>query len=305
MIASSSSAASTSTAGVSGSTAHCPSMRGPSVGATSASSTGRRSCSDSTSGCSGCRRAKASNWRVSRSPEVTARPMAASCRLPASDGSTRRSRCRLLLMTISRLLKSCATPPVSRPSASSFCTWRSAFSARARCSVSSCSFAHGGQFALGPPQGDPRDVDQRHRRGERERGEQRRAPLPGLQDRGARHAGAHVHRKALELAVEDEAALAIRRSTDRRRAPRCVPPRPSSGSDCPTAGVRPARPGPAGPRGSRRRCGRGRGRARARPPPVRRRSRRSTWGAATPTPRPATCRPARPSAPSGRRTAPS
>ena len=220
MIASSSSAASTSTAGVSGSTAHCPSMRGPSVGATSASSIGRRSCSDSTSGCSGCRRAKASSWRVSRSPDATARPMAASCRLPSSDGSPRRSRCRLLLMTISRLLKSCATPPVSRPSASSFCDLpQRVLRARAMLGLL-VQLAHRRQFALRPPQGDPRDVDQRHRRRERERGEQRGAALPGLQDRVARHAGAHVDRKVLELAELDEAMLAVQRPTGRRRGPR-------------------------------------------------------------------------------------
>ena len=42
---------------------------------------------------------------------------------------------RLPMMMVSRLLKSCATPPVSWPIASIFCAWRSASSTRSRSSI--------------------------------------------------------------------------------------------------------------------------------------------------------------------------
>ena len=54
-----------------------------------------------------------------RSPGRSARAAPRHARLCAA--SPRRTR-----MTVSRLLKSCATPPVSRPIASSFCAWASA-----------------------------------------------------------------------------------------------------------------------------------------------------------------------------------
>ncbi len=43
-----------------------------------------------------------------------------------SSLATRATRSRFMLTTCSRLLKSCAMPPVSRPMASIFCTWISA-----------------------------------------------------------------------------------------------------------------------------------------------------------------------------------
>ena len=43
------------------------------------------------------------------------------------------------MMAVSRLLKSCAMPPVSRPTASIFCDWRSASSVASRRAISSRS----------------------------------------------------------------------------------------------------------------------------------------------------------------------
>ena len=57
----------------------------------------------------------------------------------SSGGSRLRSSDRLPSTAISRLLKSCATPPVSWPIASTFCDWRSCASTRSRSAICSVS----------------------------------------------------------------------------------------------------------------------------------------------------------------------
>ena len=70
----------------------------------------------SASGCSGWRRENASSWWVSRVPRSTARrmPRRAAARR-RRRGALRCSAARRWMDTVSRLLKSCATPPVSWP----------------------------------------------------------------------------------------------------------------------------------------------------------------------------------------------
>ena len=93
------------------------------------------------SGASGWRRAKASRCRVRRAPRCTpprAAPSRASSQAPPSsrmppDLPTRfDASSRLADTTCSRLLKSCATPPVIWPSTSIFCACRATASAWTR-----------------------------------------------------------------------------------------------------------------------------------------------------------------------------
>ncbi len=89
-----------------------------------------------------CRRAKASRRCVSAAPRCA--PCTAPSTSRVARGSTRhclRSNSRLPSTAIRRLLKSCATPPVSWPIISVFCTWRSCSSVRLRCSISASTTA--------------------------------------------------------------------------------------------------------------------------------------------------------------------
>ena len=68
-----------------------------------------------------CLRLKARSWRVSaaaRSPAVRI-ARSGSCRV--GGGQLVAGAARVAAMTVSRLLKSWATPPASRPTASIFC----------------------------------------------------------------------------------------------------------------------------------------------------------------------------------------
>ncbi len=82
-------------------------------------------------GLSCWRREKARSWRVRLRPRSAACRTAFSCRCcRGSFSSLRASMSMLPRITVSRLLKSCATPPVSWPTASIFwawASWRSAF----------------------------------------------------------------------------------------------------------------------------------------------------------------------------------
>ena len=80
-----------------------------------------------TSGASGALREKASMLLTSSAPRLTA-PWMSRRMSSCSAGSKRRawSSSTLPWITASRLLKSCAMPPVSLPTASSFCDWRRA-----------------------------------------------------------------------------------------------------------------------------------------------------------------------------------
>ena len=72
-------------------------------------------------GLSDWRRENISNCRVSVSPRAAADWIASSARTFFGSDSRRSSVCAWPVTIISRLLKSCATPPVSWPSASIFC----------------------------------------------------------------------------------------------------------------------------------------------------------------------------------------
>ncbi|WP_183491785.1 hypothetical protein [Mitsuaria sp. BK041] len=119
--ASSSSEGSTRTLGRSGAIVIVSCMRLPSTVASSSfisPSVERRS---TTCGCTGWRPATRSRCWVSRLPTSTERMIAPSGIASDSACGLRWIRWALLLMTPSRLLKSCATPPVSRPSAAVRC----------------------------------------------------------------------------------------------------------------------------------------------------------------------------------------
>ena len=91
-------------------------------------------------GASGWRRAKLSRWRVRRVARSMP-AMAASIRRPrtSSGPARRRISSMLALMIWSRLLKSCATPPVNCPSPSIRLAWRAIASARVRRVMSAAS----------------------------------------------------------------------------------------------------------------------------------------------------------------------
>ena len=81
-----------------------------------------RSATSIACGLTLCRRAKVSSWRVSAAPRWAAVSIAEQRALRLGSSSAPFfSMWMLPLMIISRLLKSCATPPVSWPSASIFC----------------------------------------------------------------------------------------------------------------------------------------------------------------------------------------
>ena len=84
-----------------------------------------------------CLRAKASMRWVSVAPRSAAmRALARNCEMSWPCARRRSARSRLPRMAESRLLKSCATPPVSLPMASIFCDWK-----KASCVLSSASCA--------------------------------------------------------------------------------------------------------------------------------------------------------------------
>ena len=88
-------------------------------------------------GSSAWRRAKASRRWVSDAPR-SARPAwrrRSGGRSRDRRGRRLRSSSRLPSTAVSRLLKSCATPPVSWPIDSSFCRWRSCSSVRSRSAI--------------------------------------------------------------------------------------------------------------------------------------------------------------------------
>ena len=84
-----------------------------------------------------CWRAKASSRWVSEAPRSApcSAPSTSRCRR-GSSGRRLRSRSRLPITAISRLLKSCATPPVSWPIVSIFCAWRNCSCAFSRAATS-------------------------------------------------------------------------------------------------------------------------------------------------------------------------
>ena len=86
-------------------------------------------------GCSICLRLNASNCRVSNAARSATRRICSQFPCTASVGLTRSSARSLFpLITVNKLLKSCATPPANRPSASIFCACRSCSSSCSRCS---------------------------------------------------------------------------------------------------------------------------------------------------------------------------
>jgi hypothetical protein len=69
-----------------------------------------------------CFRAKASNWPTSSAERWPASVISCKGVKRGSAGSSVASACSALpRMTVNMLLKSCATPPASRPTDSSFC----------------------------------------------------------------------------------------------------------------------------------------------------------------------------------------
>ncbi len=89
-------------------------------------------------GCSGWLREKASSRRVSSAPRSA--PPSASWMVSRNSGSEAACSAaisRLPMMMPSRLLKSCATPPVSWPTASIFTAWRNCASIALRSVMSS------------------------------------------------------------------------------------------------------------------------------------------------------------------------
>ena len=109
-----------------------------------------------TLGASGWRRPNASSCEASFAPRERRRSRSAVAARRAGSGDVPGQSCRLPPMTCRTLLKSCATPPVSLPTASIFCAWRSCASASA-CSATAaatrCSSMLVGlpQYAARPP----------------------------------------------------------------------------------------------------------------------------------------------------------
>ena len=116
--ASSSSLGSTQTRAVSGATCTRISKRLPSTLRTSRSTSVKPWSNTSACGCTGRRPANRSRCCVNWLPVSTARKVAASGTCRSAAAGCREIRCALLLTTPSRLLKSCAMPPVRQPSAS-------------------------------------------------------------------------------------------------------------------------------------------------------------------------------------------
>ena len=112
-------------------------MVGPTVRRSKSSSPAMSRPGSIASGASGWRRAKASRCRVSRAPRITPARAASSRDCTKLSGTASRANrlstsSRLAEMTCSRLLKSCATPPVIWPSTSIFWACRAVSSALTR-----------------------------------------------------------------------------------------------------------------------------------------------------------------------------
>ena len=121
---------------VAGGTAICRSIL-PRAELASISSNAAMVCAGETvRGLSDWRRENISNCRVSVSPRAAADWMASSARTFFGSDNRRSNVCAWPVTIISRLLKSCATPPVSWPSASIFCACASC-----ACASSSVSWA--------------------------------------------------------------------------------------------------------------------------------------------------------------------
>ena len=87
----------------------------------------------STRGAMSCCRLKASSWCVRAAARQAALSVSISQRCARASGETsRNASARLPVIAVSRLLKSCATPPASRPTASIFCDCRSRASSATR-----------------------------------------------------------------------------------------------------------------------------------------------------------------------------
>ena len=100
----------------------CTTMCSPSVRRSSRPVLATRSLRSETSGFSTCLREKASSWRVSSEAFWPASEMRCA-RLVMCGGTLSSSRMASALAStmVRMLLKSCATPPVSWPTASIFC----------------------------------------------------------------------------------------------------------------------------------------------------------------------------------------
>ncbi len=156
-------------------------------------SSGKSSARSITLGCSICRREKASNWRVRLPPRSVALVIVSRRCVSVSPVMCRRSRCTVPLTIMSRLLKSCATPPVSWPMASRRCAWRSASSAISRRSASSCSRS----VRLSAIHSTPNDKQCGGQPEHQIRAHRRKPFSPDLAGFGA---GERINRKAFELA---------------------------------------------------------------------------------------------------------
>ena len=104
------------------------------------SCTSRLMSTDFTS--SGCWRENASRRCTNVAARSEAwRELASQPRTRSGPSSRRSARSRLPMMAVSRLLKSCAMPPVRRPTASIFCAWRSFSSVSSRRAISARSIS--------------------------------------------------------------------------------------------------------------------------------------------------------------------
>ena len=119
------------------------SMSSPSVRRNIGSSPASSAFRSTTFGASACLRAKASRRCVRSAPRCAAVVIiSASTRWRASSRFSSVSSSALPITTVSRLLKSCATPPVSWPIASRRCDWRNrSFSSpmSSRCCCNDCA----------------------------------------------------------------------------------------------------------------------------------------------------------------------
>src|ERR1044072_2302085 len=88
-------------------------------------------------------REKASSWVVSLAPRRPDSSAVSAIRLRRGSVTALTSSSRPPITGVRRLLKSWAMPPVSWPTASIFCAWRSASSARSRSATSASSLARG------------------------------------------------------------------------------------------------------------------------------------------------------------------
>ena len=154
-----------------------------------------------------------------RRAELSERAMRSSASV--SPFSRRSARSMLPMMTVSRLLKSCAMPPVSWPTASIFCAWRSACSVISRRAVSCAQLLRSGASRRVRAQRHHAEAEHRQRRRHAE--DQmpatcRRSHIRG--DRGRVDAGHHIDVVARQLAVDIDPLLPVERRRHASRIPR-------------------------------------------------------------------------------------